>query len=255
MQEERGTNDDSVAESQGPVGKGEHVVRQGECLASIAKAHGHFWKTLWDHPGNAELKRTRKDPNILRPGDRVTIPPLRRKEASGSTESRHRFVLRNEPIKLRLRLVKRKRKRSDSGGGAAAERPERASRSRLEEEPRADEPYTLEIDGRSFEGTTDGDGCLEVAIPQDAERGRLFVGRPPHRTMHTLRLGGVDPIEELSGVQHRLNNLGLRCGQANGELGPSTREALRRFQREHELKESGQPDQATRDKLVEVHGS
>jgi len=44
-------------------------------MGSIAFAHGHFWKTLWELPANADLKRARKHPHILLPGDRVTILP------------------------------------------------------------------------------------------------------------------------------------------------------------------------------------
>ncbi len=40
-------------------------VGAGQSTASIAKANGFFWKTVWEHGENAALKEKRKDPNVL----------------------------------------------------------------------------------------------------------------------------------------------------------------------------------------------
>ena len=87
------------------AGQGNYFVKQGDCIYSIAKAHGFLWETLWDLPENAELKQMRKDPAVLYPGDRVFIPDLRKKEEPGETEKRHRFRLKGTPSKLVLRFL------------------------------------------------------------------------------------------------------------------------------------------------------
>jgi N-acetylmuramoyl-L-alanine amidase len=206
----------------------DYRVKQGECISSIAQRHGFFWETIWNHPNNAELKQRRGDPNVLYPGDVLFIPEKEEKQESGATEQRHRFRLKGVPAMLRIRLMDN-------------------------DEPRGDESYTLEIDGELLSGTTDDDGNIEQPIPPDASRGRLLVGEAQDE--YLLDLGRIDPIGEISGVQARLNNLGFDCGEVDGVLGPRTKAALREFQANYGLTDSGTADQATRDKLLEVHGS
>src|SRR5262245_4478555 len=105
-----------------PVGTGEHVVRDGECISSIAKDSGHFWHTIWEDAGNALLRETRKQPNVLLPGDRVMMPPIRLRHEPGQSEMRHRFVRRGEPAHFAVRVLE-------------------------QDKPRANEPFSLVVDG------------------------------------------------------------------------------------------------------------
>src|SRR5262245_11154047 len=173
--------------SAGPVGSGEHVVKQGECITSIAKDTGHFWETIWNDAANADLRTARVDPNVLLPNDRVHVPPLRAKWEPGQTEMRHRFRRRGEPAMLRLVL-------------------------QMDDVPLANKPYVLEIEGQKFEGVTDPEGKLERAIPNNARRGELLVGER-QQWKFTLDLGHIDPVENLAGVQKRLTNLGFYCNR------------------------------------------
>lgn len=208
----------------------QHKVKQGECMASIADRYGFFWHSLWDLPENAELKEKRKGPNILFPGDQVFIPDKREKTESVATEQLHRFRRKGVPEKLRLAL-----KNMDK--------------------PRANEPFILDVDGTVFSGDTDAEGILEVSIPPDAKQGKLSVGRGDNIQEFDLQLGHLDPITEVSGIQSRLNNLGIDCGEVDGVLGPKTREAIRVFQKKQGLDVTGKPDGRTRKKLIKEYGT
>jgi hypothetical protein len=216
-----------TAESE-PVGRGDYIVQPGDCMESIAAAHGLFWQTLWDHPDNADLKRARGDPNVLLAGDRVTIPEKRPKEYSGATEQRHKFRRKGVPGRLQLTLMKGDR-------------------------PRANEAYTLEIGGKLLSGTTDGGGKLDVHIPPGAQVGRLTIGES--RDQYVLNLGHIDPVDSVAGVQGRLKNLGLYSGPVDGKMSAATGAAITAFQARNDLSVTGEMDQATRDKLKQAHGS
>lgn len=204
-----------------------HTVRQGECLSSIAAEHRLTWRTLWNHPENLDLRRLRKDPNILYPGDRVFIPERTVKEESGSTGQVHRFRLRGTPARLRIRYLRRG-------------------------EPQSGVPWQLVIDSMRFRGTTDDQGMLVQNVPPTAREGRLtFSGTAEYR----LRIRHLDPIETISGIQARLNNLGYGSGPVDGIIGPITRGAVRRFQADHPpLVVDGIPGPRTQARLKEVYG-
>jgi hypothetical protein len=204
----------------------EHEVRQGECLSSIGKSYGLFWQTLWDHPNNARLKALRKDPNVLLPGDVLYIPERREKELAKASDARHRFRVKGTPAKFRLRLLRK---------GQA----------------RANLPYVLEVDGQFFRGRTDDGGNLEHWIPPGATSGRLLLN--DGREVIPLQLGHLDPVEEISGIQQRLKNLGLYGGPVDGQINAQTRTAISLFQSNQGLESTGEPDSTTRDALKSNH--
>lgn len=208
----------------------EHVVRQGDSTASIAYRYGFFWETIWNHSNNAELRERRDNPNILCPEDVVFVPDKEQREVSAETEQRHRFRRRGVPEKLRIRLLNE------------------------DCEPRCDVPYTLEIDGNLFSGTTDSEGLIEYPILPDAGRGRLIVGESEEEE-YNLRIGYLDPMDEVTGLQVRLKNLGIYTGEINGQIDADTIQAIREFQRQKGLEETGESDEATRTQLEDLHGS
>lgn len=233
-------------------------------MSSIAKAHGHFWDTLWNDPANAELKAARGDPNILLPGDRVTIPPIRCKEESRATDQRHRFRRKGEPTKFRLRLVEeRKDEQAEpvspppryQGKDVITEDPEPQPHP-VEDRPRANVPYVLDVEGATTRGQTDGDGYLEVFIPGTARSARLLLNPgTPQQEEFPISLGHLDPIGEIVGVKQRLANLTFDCGDRSDEMTPGLQEAIRAFQQKVGMQVTGELTAEVRQKIRDLHGS
>jgi peptidoglycan hydrolase-like protein with peptidoglycan-binding domain len=69
-----------------------------------------------------------------------------------------------------------------------------------------------------------------------------------------IRIGHLDPINELNGVLGRLNNLGFDAGSPAAYMGNFTREAIKKFQMVEELVPNGEIDGATLGRLLERHG-
>lgn len=205
-------------------------VRPGDCLASIALEHGVTWRSIWDHPDNAELRR-RRSPHVLFEGDLVTVPERPEpREVEVATDRRHRFVVRADQVRLKLTLKG------------------------LRGETLASRAFELRVAGQTRTGTTDGDGKLDVAVPAGAREAELRVTLDGGRTLEVpLALGHLDPVEEASGLRQRLRNLGyLRKRGAGAE---AVEDALRRFQADNGLSATGASDEASCARLREKHGS
>jgi peptidoglycan hydrolase-like protein with peptidoglycan-binding domain len=82
----------------------------------------------------------------------------------------------------------------------------------------------------------------------------ILVGPDGSLARATMDVGGLDPVEETSGVQKRLVNLGHYRGPVDGEPSVDLTAAIRAFQSANGLEPTGEPDDATREKLRKVHG-
>jgi hypothetical protein len=210
-----------------------HVVREGECLTTIAGRYGFGDpQAIIDDPQNAELMAARPNPNVLRAGDELVVPTPRPRQLDVATGQRHRCQV-TLPRK-QLRVVLR-----DHDGEALA-----------------DAEYLLRIGAEERAGTTDGDGLLREPIPVGVGEVELeLLGR-----VLTLRLGHLDPLADaaeqglVAGVQARLRNLGYDPGPSDGKFGRRTRAALASFQADQQLSITAKPDEPTLAKLEEVHG-
>src|SRR5687768_1538270 len=161
-----------------------HQINQGESVIGLSEKYGLFAETIWNDAANAELKKKRRDMNVLMPGDILVIPDKRPKEVSKSTGNVHKFRRKGLPALFRLQLFDI-------------------------EEPRANQKYTLEVDGQKFEGQTDSRGILQQTLPANSRKGILTIGAENFRL--EIDFGYLDPINELAGVKKRLNNMGYDC--------------------------------------------
>jgi hypothetical protein len=200
----------------------QYTVKQGDCISSIAAACGFLWKTIWNHPDNVDLKQRRQDPNVLYPGDVVTVPERERKEQSCPTDSRHKFKKKQAPTRIKIRLL-------------------------LDDQPRENVPYELQVAGRTIKGSTDGSGYIEEEIPADVQTGILIVEEGTVRDVFQLGFGTLDPIDTDEGVQKRLESLGF---DAEADLTA----AVRAFQFKHGIETTGVVDDVLRTKLQKEFG-
>lgn len=208
-----------------------HTVRQGECVDSVAYANGHFWETLWQDPENRDLKTERRDPNILKAGDRLWVPAMRPEEVSRAVDARHRFRRKGVPAMFRARFMFNGR-------------------------PRADIPFDAVVDNRHVaEGCTTCEGVVEFPIMPDAALVTVTL-RPDDLPPESINfdLGAVEPIDTLRGVQQRLRNLGIEC-QETDDLDDATTDAIRTLQGRFGLAVNGELTDDLRDRLKKEHGS
>ena len=206
-----------------------HKVKPGDCISSIALDHGLFPDTIWNDPDNAALKTKREDPNVLLEGDQVVIPDKQPKEVTKPDAQRHRFRRKGVPEMLRLQFL---------GDG--------------DSQPWADEPYTIDIDGRLFTGRTSAQGTVEQRIPPDARRARVFFqGRDIE---YQFDLGHLDPADKVKGAQGRLKNLGYYDGPLDGGMTEATTGALVEFQIVRDLPVTGELTPETANALKDAYG-
>jgi len=145
------------------------------------------------------------------------------------SEAEHVFKRKGEPSKLKMKFL-------------------------ALDKPRANEDYILKFGSKLIQGKTDGDGKLEHFIPGNAKAAQVIFKEG--KEIHSLKLGGLDPLELGSGVIQRLNNLGYKtfgAGLKPGVLakdafadpkkvGKSVVNAIKRFQADNNLEQTGKVD-------------
>jgi type VI secretion system secreted protein VgrG len=126
-----------------------------------------------------------------------------------------------------------------------------------DQEPYKNKYYSLMTQGFKTRGNTDGDGVVEEEVPEEAFSAVLTLWTESfpegERVTYTIRFGDLPPSSTAYGAQIRLKNLGYYMGPETDEVTPELTGAILRFQYEHGLPTSGEPDGATADKLDEIH--
>lgn len=191
-----------------------YLVRRGDTLARIARAHGlKGWRTLYDAPENEPLRRKRPNPDRIRPGDEVRLPAA--SAAMVSVDGRlARLIVETAATesRLELRLL---------GPDAA---------------PLSDEPYELTAEGFHATGRLER-GTLRLPLPAAIEHAtlRITLGDSIWEQHLSIEL----ERDDLSSMQTRLANLGYFAGTTDGRESPELSQAIAYYRREQAL-EPGQ---------------
>ena len=222
-----------------------YVVQAGDCLSSIAKKFGfRDWKVIYDDPNNKDFKKARPDPNVIYAGDTIFIPDPKEstKKVSAPVEQLNKFKVKLPKTLLRIQVKDE------------------------EEKPIAGKKYELRLGDDVRKGSTDGDGVVEQKVDPEITEAKLLVydGDPDTGPLWVwdVHIGHLNPADFPSGARARLNNLGYFCGPATDDIDTSqddpiderTALALAGFQETNKIKRTGDLDDDTAKKLVEVHG-
>jgi hypothetical protein len=205
------------------------TCERNDSLPRIAAEHGFSdYHTIWLLPENAELRQRRPNPNVLLAGDQVFITDREDKTVTAATGGRYRYVLKGQATRLRIRLL-------DATGV-----------------PLASAAVQLTVDGKQAAVTTDGDGVLDQVVPPGAPEAVIESDRIARLVVH---IGGLDPVEESSGLMMRLYNLGYLPGIDERDVDDQElRFGIQLFQADHQLPLDGEVTDALRAKVKEAHG-
>src|SRR5438105_9041150 len=224
-----------------------HVLERGECLQSLALQHGFKdGQTIYDGPDNADLRHKRAAPAEIVPGDVVVIPDRTPRELPLTKGKPNRFKVQVPAGMLRVYVC-------DEAGQALAGKS-----------------YELKIKDDTVEGKTTSDGAVEEPVRLNAIAGMLVVyesnAKDGARWIWSLRIANLEAPETRAGAWQRLANLGYWSPEEPAEESTSPANnpadnpldplvlAIRAFQHDEQLDESGRIDDPTRKRLVERHG-
>ncbi len=222
-----------------------YTVKQGDYLAKIAKAHGLAdWRRIYNDPQNASFREKRPDPDLLFPGDQLFIPDKKLQETTCHTENKYTFTIQRPKYEIQMTM------RDEEGSPIPLLKYELKTNMKT---------YQRHIeDGPEIKSHLQA-GLIHETIDTEEESGQLKVwlkdgdDEPDFQT--EIKVGHLDPVEEITGLQGRLNNLGYDCGNVDGTLGPKTANALKQYQTDHHLAVTGKADAATMAALTAQYGA
>jgi hypothetical protein len=170
-------------------------------VPAIAVANGFVrWRTVWDFAGNANLKATRENPNVLRNGDEVAIPSKVQRVAEVEGGVAEYVVRRDDERIVTFRLLD------------------------CEHEPFAGLRYQSKTGSADINrGVVPEDGWVTLAIPSDADKVEITLCLSDDENDDPLVLEYQVQEEALGdSPEHknqRLLNLGLTAQLPEGESG------------------------------------
>ena len=240
-----------------------HIVEQGEFLDAIALKHGfRDWRAIWNHPDNAALKQRRRNPNVLLPGDQLTIPDRTVGSASAPTGRLTTFETGTNDVLLNVTFENAGAKplASRQGQLTVGARSVNGDLVRkgpiaLGTDPRGTLPLVFRnvIDGKLV--ASEGAFAFDpLPLPESNSPAAAEPVPPAFRFL----VGDLDPVDTPSGQRARLNNLGYFAGFTDRDQ-DQLEWAIEEFQADEKLPDRGlkgtlAKDRPTLNRLAERHG-
>ena len=215
----------------------EYEIKPGDWFAKIVKREGYgdFWRPIFSHAGNKAFRSECPDPNLLIPGKKCILPEKEGREESRQSDARSRFKKKAQKSELHLVILR--------PNGQALKSAK----------------YKLVfhgpgVEGQTVEKKTDGSGAIKCEITPDVDSAILTI----EGTEFELKIGHLEPVDTVKGVQARLQNLNYSIAAIDdgaGGAGSPTEAAIRAFQKNNSLADpEGVAEKATTDKLKQVYG-
>jgi hypothetical protein len=214
----------------------EREIKPGEWFAKIVKLEGlgTEWKKIYNGGDNADFRKACPDPDLLIPGEKCVLPEKKKKEESKPGNAKASFKLKGDKAQLNVVVI------------------------RPDGQPLKSVDYKLTLHGSGADGTviakkTDGSGAVKCDIPVDTDSATLDIEGQELE----LKIGWLEPVETVKGVQARLRNLNYAIADVDGNAGPETptAAAVAAFQKEHSLSDpEGEIGPQMQKKLKDIHG-
>lgn len=236
-----------------------HVAKADDDFQSIAAEYGiKDWEAVENDPQNqALLGRDERNAHVLYEGDKIWIPDVAPKVFDAETNKKHEYKI-YRPMQL-VHIVL-----EDDDGKAYGEckyefwideeqyiPPDSTGELRTRKDGLIHQlvPLVKEIEIRAwlFDENATPEAEALAPSPDDPEEFDYIsiIVYPAH----------LDPIDTVEGQQDRLANLGYQFADAWGTLGDGTKDAIREFQGDAGLTQTGEMDSETRKRLLEKAGS
>ena len=230
-----------------------HVVAQGEFLSLIAARFGfRDHRVIWDHPDNAALKKLRKNPNVLFPGDVIVIPDRAEGRAAAAVGRFNTFEAGSDDLLLNIdfedpsaRPFASREGQVTVGGIAPSGTFGRKGPLPMSTDPKGRLPLVLKNVLAGSVMPSEG----SFVVPETDEL--------PGGTFRFL-VGSLDPVDTPSGQRARLNNLGYFAGFSDRDE-DQLAWAVEEFQADEKLPDRGlkgtiAKDRKTLNQLARRHG-
>ena len=214
----------------------QYTVVQGDTLPRIAKNHGFAnYKAIYEHESNTDFRTQRDNPNIIFPGDVITIPDPELVFKALTSAKINVFKIKKYAEYFRADF-------KDSEGNSWTGKR-----------------VVLSLDGVETESFVNDDGTIEIELEENSsDVGTLSLyfddeSQEPSE-IFDVSLGHLDPVDTDTGIQARCRLLGFDCGNVDGNIAEKSTAGIKGFQAEHGLTIDGNAAEITQAKLKEIYG-